>query len=329
MTKTDELVGFGAGKGLLVFLGITALVVAGSFGTAKLMGALSQRAIADAIQAKDTEIAKIRKRYDLEVGSLASRLEDREAHLTVLEGEFVFGGTTAGSYSEKELRLQKEYLKRKEAITQARTLPILTAQIDELRPKYKDSQWEKAKVPDLPDSRTMARWFYEAGREVDINPMVLIAVAWVESRFRPDICHGLKQSEAGAIGCMQIMPLHVGRFEFIKDVKELSNNMQLNILTGGYVLREYLDHKYAGQASNQLKAALRLYNYGPKNYGSRMKKKAKFNKYAETVIEKADVLFDGADPLRQKFGPENDPAKFLIEPLAMNELRPVDNEGNW
>jgi hypothetical protein len=283
MTKTDELVGFGAGKGFLVFLGITLLVVLSCFGTAKLVGYLGQQTLTAAIQKKDEEIAKIKKRAGLE----------------------------------------------KEAITQARTLPILTAQIEELRPKYKNSQWEKAKVPDLPDSRTMARWFYEAGREVDINPMVLIAVAWVESRFRPDICHGLKQSEAGAIGCMQIMPLHVGRFEFIKDVKELSNNMQLNILTGGYVLREYLDHKYAGQASNQLKAALRLYNYGPKNYGSRMKKKAKFNKYAETVIEKAETLFDGADPLREKFGPENDPAKFLIEPLAMNELRPVDNEGNW
>jgi len=329
MTKTDELVGFGAGKGLLVFLGITLLVVLSCFGTAKLVGYLGQQTLTKAIQKKDIEIAKIEKISDLEIRSLESLLKNQEAHLTVLEGEFVFGGTTAGSYSEKELRLQKEYLKRKEAITQARTLPILTAQIEELRPKYKNSQWEKAKVPDLPDSRTMARWFYEAGREVDINPMVLIAVAWVESRFRPDICHGLKQSEAGAIGCMQIMPLHVGRFEFIKDVKELSNDMQLNILTGGYVLREYLDHKYAGQASNQLKAALRLYNYGPKNYGSRIKKKAKFNTYAETVIEKAETLFDGADPLREKFGPENDPAKFLIEPLAMNELRPVDNEGNW
>jgi hypothetical protein len=51
-----------------------------------------------------------------------------------------------------------------------------------------------------------------------------------------------------------------------------------------------------------------------------MRKKAKFNSYAETVIAKAEVLFDLADPFREKFDPENDPAKFLLAPLALNEL---------
>ena len=322
MPKINQKQAFGIAWGAL-------LVIVTAAATVQVMSAIGKKEVQSVLEKRDEELQKYRSRVELEIRSLEEQLEDRNAHITVLEGEFVFGGITPEEYSEKEQRLQRLYQDRRDSILRARTLPILTAQIDKLRPKYKNSQWEKGKIPDLPESRLMAHWFYETGKEVNVNPMVLIAVAWVESRFRPDICHGLKHSEAGAIGCMQIMPFHVSRFDFIRDVKELATNMEANIRAGGYILREYLDHRYAGEAQNQLEAALRLYNYGPRNYGSRMKKKAKFNNYAESVIEKAEAIFDEVDPLREKFGPENDPAKFLIDPLALNEIPAIEiPEGN-
>jgi hypothetical protein len=304
----------------LILMSVIVLAGVASYGTHKFTTGLEKLEVEAAIQAKLKDYLERERILRLEIRSLEDQIDYRDRHITVLEGEFVFGGSISGTYTEKEARLQQEYLKRRENIVRARTLPILTAQIDELRPHYKNSHWAKKKIPNLPDSRILAEYFYDAGKEVDINPMILIAVAWTESRFRPDVSHGLKVSSAGAVGMMQIMPFHVARFEFIDDLKHLTNNIRVNIRTGAYILREYLDHKYATEADNRLLAALRLYNYGPTNYKHRVRKKRKFNDYAETVIEKADNLFDQADPFRGKIDPENDPAKHLLYPLAMKEL---------
>jgi len=302
---------------------VSAIVLAGvaAVSTYKLTTGLERLQVETAIKSKLSRYLEKEHQLRLTIKSLEDQIDYRDRHLAVLEGEFVFGGTTSATYSEKEIRIQKEYLARREQIVRMRTLPILTAQINELRPHYKNSHWAKKKIPDLPESRILAEYFYDAGKEVDINPMILIAVAWTESRFRPDVSHGLKVSKAGAVGIMQIMPFHVKRFEFIEDVKHLTNNIEVNVRTGGYILREYLDHKFATEADNRLLAALRLYNYGPTNYKHRVRKKRKFNDYAETVIKKAEVLFDQADPFREKFDPENDPAKHLLQPLAMREIR--------
>lgn len=324
--ELERLARIGNRKSILLTAGAVILMAVSSYGTLEIMTGLENQAHTADLQKSTAEAETLKNQMGLKIQSLENQLAARNTRLEVLEGEFLFGGSAKGTYTEKELRLRDEYLAKKEAVLRARTLPILIAQIDELRPRYKNSQWEKKKIPDLPESKIMAQWFYETGREVDINPMILIAVAWTESRFRPDVCHGLKPSKAGAIGCMQIMPFHVARFDFIKDVKHLANSIEVNILTGGYVLREYLNHRYAEEAPNRLMAALRLYNYGPTNYGSRMKKKAKFNSYAENVIKKAEMLFDLADPFREKFDPENDPAKFLLAPLALNEIPAVESD---
>lgn len=304
----------------VILVSAIVLTVAASFGTYRITTDLEKAATESIIQSKLESYLEKEHLLRLKIKSLEDQISYKDRHLAILEGEFVFGGSSAADYTEKELQVQKQYLDRREQVVRARTLPILTAQIKELRPHYKNSHWAKKKIPDLPDSRVLAEYFYDAGKEVDINPMILIAVAWTESRFRPDVSHGLKVSKAGALGMMQIMPLHVARFEFIEDVKHLANDIEVNVRTGAYILREYLDHKYATEADNRLLAALRLYNYGPTNYKHRVRKKRKFNDYAETVIEKAENLFDQADPFREKFDPENDPAKHLLHPLALNEL---------
>lgn len=309
-------------KALWILAAAGILMASSAWAATQIMGYLAQQEIRAITQEKDEHLAEVEKNLGLEIRALESRIREGELRVDVLEGEFVFGGeiATGANYSPKEKYLRKYYNEERERVIRMRTLPLLIAQIDKLRIRYEGSKYQKKKIPDLPKSKIMARWFYEAGKEVNINPMILISVAWVESRFRPDVCHGLHHSKAGAVGCMQIMPLHVARFDFIHDAKLLATDLETNIRAGAHILREYLGHRYAGEAENQLMAALRLYNYGPKNYGHRMRKKAKFNSYAEDVIQKAETIFDAIDPLREKFDPANDPAKYLMTPLAMQEI---------
>jgi hypothetical protein len=292
----------------------------GSFLTYHLTKTSVDKEIAKIVALKTAEFDAERERLKLDIRAAQSQVEERELRLSILENEYIFDGIPGETYDEKDRWIQETYIKKRAAVQKARTMPSLIAQINELRPQYQKSEWQKKKIPDLPSSENLANLFYDVGLETNINPTVLVAVTWTESRFRPDICHGLKHSEAGAVGCMQIMPFHVDRFDFITDTKKLATDLETNVRAGAHILREYLDHKFAVQAGNQLEAALRLYNYGPTNYNHRIRKNRGFNKYAETVIEKAETLFDEFTPVREKFGPENDPARYLLDPLANNEV---------
>lgn len=50
-------------------------------------------------------------------------------------------------------------------------------------------------------------WFGEAGEKYGVDPLLLKATAWQESRFDP-----VARSHAGALGLMQIMPLTFAEF---------------------------------------------------------------------------------------------------------------------
>lgn len=50
-------------------------------------------------------------------------------------------------------------------------------------------------------------WFGEAGQKYGVDPLLLKATAWQESRFDP-----AARSHAGALGLMQIMPLTFAEF---------------------------------------------------------------------------------------------------------------------
>jgi hypothetical protein len=89
--------------------------------------------------------------------------------------------------------------------------------------------------------------FVAAGRQYNINPNLLKAVAQVESNFRPDAV-----SRAGAQGIMQLMPAtaeHLG----VTD----SFNPAQNIMAGARYLREQLD-----RFDGDIRLALAAYNAG-------------------------------------------------------------------
>lgn len=93
-------------------------------------------------------------------------------------------------------------------------------------------------------------------RNYDLQPELLAAVVYVESRFQPDVV-----SPAGAVGLMQLLPdtakgiaLRTGGYRFV--VSDL-RNPELNVRYGSW----YLDHlrdRYGGD----LRLALAAYHAG-------------------------------------------------------------------
>jgi soluble lytic murein transglycosylase-like protein len=90
---------------------------------------------------------------------------------------------------------------------------------------------------------------HHAGGSLRLDPLLIIAVMAVESRFNP-----IAESVAGAKGVMQVIPrYHQEKFEPLGGEKAVLDP-RANILVGALILREYLDR------TGDLTAALQLYN---------------------------------------------------------------------
>lgn len=90
---------------------------------------------------------------------------------------------------------------------------------------------------------------HHAGGRLKLDPLLIIAVMAVESRFNP-----IAESVAGAKGLMQVIPkYHTEKFEPLGGEKAVLDP-QANILVGALILREYLNR------TGDLPAALQLYN---------------------------------------------------------------------
>ena len=143
----------------------------------------------------------------------------------------------------------------------------------------------------------------QQAREKGLDPALIAAVIYVESRFIPG-----RTSPAGAEGLMQITP------ETARDIARRSGGTrftvedlatpQINISYGSYLLRELLD-RYDGD----LAAALAAYNAGPGNAdrwgGSSLK--AQDIPFPETRAYVEKVLRAQED-YRARYGSELGPA---------------------
>ena len=95
------------------------------------------------------------------------------------------------------------------------------------------------------DMVTMA---HAAGHQVGIDPVLILAVICVESRFNP-----IAESVAGAKGLMQIIPkYHTEKFREFGGVKAVFDP-ETNILVGSKIIKEYLSR------TGRLDTALQLY----------------------------------------------------------------------
>ncbi|HZN25438.1 MAG TPA: lytic transglycosylase domain-containing protein [Burkholderiales bacterium] len=89
---------------------------------------------------------------------------------------------------------------------------------------------------------------YAAGHQVGIDPVLILAVISVESRFNP-----IAESVAGAKGLMQIIPkYHSEKFREFGGVKAVFDP-ETNILVGSKIIKEYL------RRTGRLDSALQLY----------------------------------------------------------------------
>jgi soluble lytic murein transglycosylase-like protein len=83
------------------------------------------------------------------------------------------------------------------------------------------------------DLVTMA---HAAGKQIGIDPLLIIAVMAVESRFNP-----IAESVVGAKGLMQVIPkYHVEKFREFGGEKYSAFDPETNILVGTRILKEYL-----------------------------------------------------------------------------------------
>jgi soluble lytic murein transglycosylase-like protein len=89
---------------------------------------------------------------------------------------------------------------------------------------------------------------HAAGQQIGLDPLLIIAVMAVESRFNP-----IAESVAGAKGLMQVIPkYHIAKFrEFGRDKSVF--DPETNILVGSQILKEYLSR------TGNLNAALQMY----------------------------------------------------------------------
>jgi soluble lytic murein transglycosylase-like protein len=93
---------------------------------------------------------------------------------------------------------------------------------------------------------------HRAGEQVGLDPLLIIAVMAVESRFNP-----IAESVAGAKGLMQVIPkYHLEKFEPWGGEKA-ALEPRANILVGAMILREYLNR------TGNLSTALQLYAGAP------------------------------------------------------------------
>lgn len=110
----------------------------------------------------------------------------------------------------------------------------------------------------------LVRATFEASRQVGIDPLLILAVMAVESRFNP-----IAESEFGAKGLMQIIPkYHWDKVEELGGVQAMLDPMN-NILIGARILKQYI------RQSGSVESALQTYN-GALADGT--------NQYAQKVI---------------------------------------------
>jgi soluble lytic murein transglycosylase-like protein len=90
---------------------------------------------------------------------------------------------------------------------------------------------------------------HAAGQQIGVDPLLIIAVMAIESRFNP-----IAESVAGAKGLMQVIPkYHAAKFREFGGDKYAVFDPETNILVGSQILKEYIAR------TGSVSTALQLY----------------------------------------------------------------------
>jgi hypothetical protein len=99
-------------------------------------------------------------------------------------------------------REHTEELRLEQALDAEVVRMIAKAEADTARRDPLENTQEVIILEDVPGIFDYKDYFIQAGKEFDVNPNILAAIAWLESRGDPNV----GTSSAGARGYMQIMP---------------------------------------------------------------------------------------------------------------------------
>jgi soluble lytic murein transglycosylase-like protein len=128
-------------------------------------------------------------------------------------------------------------------------------------------------------TREFVRTAYREGARHGVDPLLIVSVMAVESRFNP-----VAQSDGGAMGLMQVIPrYHAEKFDATNRSSVLDPHT--NIQVGVRILKEYI-----GRGGNEL-AGLQLYNGAPSD--------ASFA-YATRVLGEKQWLLDAVQRARDR-----------------------------
>src|SRR5262245_45586364 len=90
---------------------------------------------------------------------------------------------------------------------------------------------------------------YAVGQTVDLDPLLILAVISVESRFNP-----IAESDMGAKGLMQVIPKFHTEKLAVHGGQDAVLDPKTNILVGAQILKEYI------RLSGGIEAGLQMYN---------------------------------------------------------------------
>ena len=124
---------------------------------------------------------------------------------------------------------------------------------------------------------------HAAGHQVGLDPLLIIAVMAVESRFNP-----LAESVAGAKGLMQVIPrYHLAKLREFGGEKWSVFDPETNILVGSQILKEYW------RRTGSLNQALQLYVGSPDD---------EFDRYTGRVMNEKQRLQQFLRKIGQRHG---------------------------
>ena len=90
---------------------------------------------------------------------------------------------------------------------------------------------------------------FEASRQIGLDPLLLLAVIAIESRFNP-----IAESSFGAKGLMQVIPkMHLDKIDEHGGLQSMLNPMT-NIMVGGRILKQYI------RQTGSVESGLQVYN---------------------------------------------------------------------
>jgi len=188
---------------------------------------------------------------DRQIAQLNTSYQERTTYLTglieVLEGEFF--GKKAVNLTDEQRQHLSDYRQRLVSQKQVMEREQINTKIRYIAKNVRSQRREAI-------ARSILKW----AKASQIDPDMLIALTFIESRFNPS-----SKSHKGALGLTQVMPMWVGcknprkickQLSFLKSTDDL-NDVDKSIHAGSIILKYYLE-----QAKGKWDFALASYNMG-------------------------------------------------------------------